>query len=200
MTTVNIAEFYAGITQATFELDVREDLNSCMNQTDAELGTLWQKALDNLAAGNEDQWERYFSMAQSVSAIELMPCGESSDLLQLGSQLEMWWGSFWSNPEAHKEVEASYSANKAEIDGLVSGTVTKWDEGDFFGAGESFGQFWSILIGKPTWQESPFPENPTTEDNVDTENIESASKHPLADYYASSLNELFNEDWTEEIN
>lgn len=76
MTTANVADFYAGITQATFGLDVREDLNTCMNQTDAELGTLWQKALQNLASGNENQWERYFSMAQSLSAVELQPCGQ----------------------------------------------------------------------------------------------------------------------------
>ena len=90
-------------------------------------------------------------MAQSLSAVELAPCRQNEELAQFGAQLEMWWGNFWSSPEAHSTVEASYSDNKSEIDDLVQGTVAKWDDGDYFGAGENFGQFWSLLIGKPEW-------------------------------------------------
>jgi len=70
--------------------------------------------------------------------------------------------------------------------------MKQWNEKDLFAAGEGFGEFWTLIIGPPTfWQKAP--------DDFDPMSMES-SDHPLADFYGAVFIELWNQDLTEEIN
>ena len=66
--------------------------------------------------------------------------------------MAIWWGSFWSNPEkARQWVKKNYSANEDQIGEIITSLSTEWDQGNTWEAGQSFGEFWVTLIGKPVW-------------------------------------------------
>ena len=79
-----IADYYAGIIKATFDMDVREDLKACMATPDSELVSVWDKAIEGLTTADEAEWERYFTVAQVMGAFDLAPCEENEELSAVG--------------------------------------------------------------------------------------------------------------------
>ena len=58
-----ISDLYAGYVERIFGQDVRDKLSQCMNQSDPELYQLWGKAVESLAKGDDQAWQKYFAMA-----------------------------------------------------------------------------------------------------------------------------------------
>ena len=60
----------------------------------------WEKALTGLANHEDEEWDKYFTLAKFQSRLNLTPCSENSELTDIGYQLTRWWGFFWSDEDA----------------------------------------------------------------------------------------------------
>ena len=94
-----VAEFYSGLIYTTFDLNVRHELNECM-ENDHKLTVEWDKAIKNLAQDNQESWEKHFKLAMKLSPHDMEKCGEIGKLAIVGGQLEHWWSTFWSQEGA----------------------------------------------------------------------------------------------------
>ena len=122
-----------------------------------------------------------------LSSYDLEPCGENEKLNGVAKKFGLWWGSFWSQPDAQQKVKENYEQNEAMISSTVKEMVDQWNEDNYFAAGEAFANFWTAMIGKPALGD----EGEMGELQLST--------HPIADYYSAGFLDLWGEDWTNEI-
>jgi len=181
-----VADFYAGLIFSTLDIEVRQDLQDCM-VTDHELVQVWDKAIRDISHGREERWERHFQMALDVSPHDLEACSSNGKLRTVGRQIDTWWDSFWSQEDASEILEFNYREHPFKVGHQVGAMRIDWELGYYYDAGKRFGNVWNLLIGKPEWQqpEEFLPSGP--------------QRYPLADFYAGSLENLFNVNYAEEL-
>ena len=144
-----MSDFYAGVINTYWGEDVKEDLAKCMNMEDSELYSIWDKAFQALADGDERAWDRYFSKAQVIQEIDCTPCYKNPKIAELKQDTSMWWNSFWAQPEANKITAENYEKNSETVNELIAQLHQQWKDGQIYEAGQSFGEFWGVLIGLP---------------------------------------------------
>lgn len=79
-----IAQFYSGLAQATFNVDIQKDLEVCMIQ-DPLLTQTVELALTGLANQDEAEWEKNFTLATVMSKYDMEPCNENEELNEIAN-------------------------------------------------------------------------------------------------------------------
>ena len=111
-----VADFYAGIAQSTFDMNVKAELQECMVRDDG-LTSLWDSAISDLSQGREDKFKDSFREAMERTGSDLAHCGENAKLSILGHQLDSWWENFWGQGDdiALGIYETNRAANKGKL-------------------------------------------------------------------------------------
>lgn len=89
-----VASFYAGLVDSTFHLDVKQELQDCMVK-DQDLVDVWDSAITSLSTGETTEWRGHVEKVFARSLNDFEGCN-SAKLRTVGTQLNHWWGSFWS--------------------------------------------------------------------------------------------------------
>ena len=147
-----VAEFYAGLMHATFDVEVGHELQECMVQ-DENLTETWDHALKHLSKGKKDKWEKELGQAIKATFDNMDACAENPKIATFGPKLEAWWVDFWSQPDALEIVEHNFKEEWLKVSLEVLAMRTKWEFGYYHAAGKTFGHFWNNLIGKPDWSD-----------------------------------------------
>lgn len=69
-----VADFYAGMIKASFDIDIRKDLQACMVR-DQDLTKLWDLTIEELAT-DQDKWEEHFDLALRLSPHDMEACSK----------------------------------------------------------------------------------------------------------------------------
>ena len=108
-TKIEVADFYAGMIQTSFDLDIRKDLQACMVH-DKELTKVWDMAIEELATDQKDAWEEHFDLAIRLSPHDMDACSKLGKVAVAGQQLEKWWVTFWDQADAEDILESNLEA------------------------------------------------------------------------------------------
>ena len=100
---IAVPEFYAGMYQALYDINVRDDLNECMKM-DKALYENWNEAINDLYFGEVADFMKAFELAQERSPKDMHKCKKSSKFSAVEYQRSFWWDSFWAQEDAWQIV------------------------------------------------------------------------------------------------
>ena len=190
-----VAEFYAGMIQSTFEIDIRKDLQACMVD-DKDLAKLWDQTIDEIWNGQE-VWEKHFELALDLSPHDMTACAKLPKVAIAGKQLQMWWETFWAQEDADNICDSNYSKNYNKSNANIVAVRFDWELGYYYDAGKRFGKFWNVLMGKPQWEFDDQLEQVAFDAvPADTSYF---NGNTMAIFQGKALAYLFNEDLTEQL-
>ena len=176
-----VASFYAGLVASTFHLDVKQELQDCMVR-DPELVDEWDKAIKSLSMGETDAWRTQSTHIFNRAEEDLESCIKSAKLRTVGTQLDHWWGSFWSQGDAAIQlIDQRGQDSWLDLKKQALAMRFNWQFKQYYDAGVRLGNFWSIEIGAPKWV-----------DQIDFEEEEdlSTEAYPLSEFYAAYFEEI----------